>query len=195
MAFIVEDGTGLPDANSYIDVDYFKAYHKERGRTITMAAGEIMACLIRASDYIDKRFGPRFRGFKQSTSQSKEWPRLDAEDDSGYALTGIPLNLKKGTAEYGWRAHLVGVLAPDVPPGVPGQALDGSTTTSSTVVGPLESTRQKVGPIEEELKASSSTKSFNAASGDWFIPEYPEADMLLSQLLESRTSRRLARAD
>lgn len=31
MAFIPEDGSGLPDSNSYVDLEYIAAYHAERG--------------------------------------------------------------------------------------------------------------------------------------------------------------------
>lgn len=67
MAFIVETGAGTPGANSYVPIAFVTSYLTDRGRetegswsTSTTAAQQSAA--IAATDYIEKRWGPVFRG-------------------------------------------------------------------------------------------------------------------------------------
>lgn len=68
MTIIVEDGSGIYEANSYAGLSYAQAYLFRRGRSAewdaaTTAAKE--AALVAATDYIDKRFGLSFIGTKE----------------------------------------------------------------------------------------------------------------------------------
>ena len=121
MAFTVEDGTGLNNANAFISVDFFSDYHEDRGNEslVTLAEDEtvIQACIIKATDYISKRFGRRFRGQRQSSQQALPFPRLGFFDDDNFdfpeATDGIPLALAQATAEYAARVAIYHELAPD----------------------------------------------------------------------------------
>ena len=64
MAFLVETGTGTLGANAYISESYADAHHADRGTTdwTNFTTPEKEQAIIRASDYIDKRFGRRFVG-------------------------------------------------------------------------------------------------------------------------------------
>lgn len=53
MTIIVEDGTGVEDANSYIDVDELREYAEARG--IEFDADRAETSIIKAMDYIETR--------------------------------------------------------------------------------------------------------------------------------------------
>jgi hypothetical protein len=109
--FTPEDGTGLADANSYIDVATADAYFLDRANTVwaALTTEAKQAALIQASDYIDARFGQRFYGTKLVTDQGLELPR----DPTTAPYTGIPATFKKAVAEYAVRASQ-SPLAPDL---------------------------------------------------------------------------------
>ena len=176
MAFTVEDGTGVVGANSYITLAFADEYHEDRGQ-LTWVALSILdrqRFLVRSSDYIDKRFGRRFRGFRQTKSQGLEWPRLDAFDDDDYVLDVIPSQLEKATAEYALRAIDNLQLAPD------------NTDTG------VDATFTKIGPIEIENTIKKSGGSSIIASNS--LTDYPEADLWMSELVIPSNSRDLSRA-
>lgn len=160
MPLVVENGTGVAGANSYIAVAYADTYFADRARSgWTGDTATKEAALINATQYVDLRFGNRFAGVIQySTSpiQPLAFPRL-VDDVS----TGIPETLKRATAEYALRA-LTGELLPD----------------PVTVAGGyrLTSKKSKVGPIEKQ-------ETYAKNSGGWIRP-YPFADLLLRDLLD-----------
>lgn len=114
MALVVEDGTGLETANSYVSLVDCDTYHSDRGNTSWTgedAAKE--AALIRATQYLDMHYRSRFLGYRYSEEQALEWPRYDAEDDNGYYLDNeIPKELEQATCELALRA-LSGELLED----------------------------------------------------------------------------------
>lgn len=77
MAFIVENGTGLPNANALISAAFYRDYHTTRGRTIDGAVtdAQIQGWIVRATDYISKRFGTKFSGSRLLTTQALPFPR------------------------------------------------------------------------------------------------------------------------
>jgi len=213
MALVVEDGSGLNTANAYVSEAFVDTYHDDRNNTAwtDYTPPEKQAAIIRATDYIDKRFGRRFRGYRRTKEQALEWPRLDAEDDDGFLLSSVdavPRNLEKAAAEYALRAALCGVLAPDPISSVPKQSQESGSTTrpDAGVTGEISMKREQVGPIEEETRYDTRIKntSGNLGAGaksvqsgnvsDFNIPEYPEADMWIEELLVSGLGITLARA-
>lgn len=174
MAFTPEDGTGLALANSYVTEAFADAYFVDRGNATWAAAssGDKQTALVRATDYIDKRFGIRFKGVKESSDQGLEWPRAGAVDNDGYVFDDVPRNLEKATCEYGLRA-LSATLAPD-----------------NSNAG-VKITRKKVGPIETENELT--TPSSGSVVAPSSIPEYPEADLWIQELLKAGTERRVVR--
>jgi len=214
MAFLVETGTGTPLANAYVSVAFVDTHHTDRGNTAwdDFDTTEKQSAIIRASEYIDKRFGRRFRGLRKTKEQGLEWPRLDAFDDDGYLLSGVddlPRQLEKAASEYAVRAAICGTLAPDAPLPVPKQDLTDSTGTrpDQGETGQLTRTREKVGPLEEEkwFETNSQILAKNLGAGatgvksslvnDFLIPEYPEADLWLEELLRASMNIRLVRGD
>lgn len=205
MPFVPETGVGLSNANAYVDVAFADAHHLDRGNAGWTGSATVKEqAIVRATDYVDKRFGRKFRGFRQGKAQALEWPRIDAFDDDDFLFSDvdvIPRQLKKAVAEYALRALLLKPLAPD--PALPFQDRDtigtGSTQSSGSGAGAIVASRQKVGPIETETKNSESTSSsIHTSKGSsqvegWMIPAYPEADLLIEELLRSSQSRRLVR--
>ena len=210
MAFVVEDGNGLDDSNSYIDVAFADEHHLDRGNSKweDFSNAEKQSALIRASDYVDKRFGLRFVGFREKKSQAMEWPRMDAFDADGFILNDtdvVPRRLQKAIAEYALRAAICGVLAPDPLLPVPKQSLESGDDDDRTASesGAVVRKREKIGPIEEDTwfeTAASQNLSAGARSvqssliDDFVIPAYPEADLWIEELLKPAHGGILLRA-
>jgi hypothetical protein len=199
MAFTVEDGSVVVGANSYNTVVAFQTHHVDRAQ-IDLASefldAEIQAALILATDYVDKRFGRRFRGYKQTRDQELEWPRIDACDNDDYTFEDIPRQLKKAINEYALIVlRLERGLAPI--PGLSYATIDITTgETTSNISGRVTSKTEKVVPIEESTSYDDSTSSKSAPTSKMSvtvssIPEYPQADLWIEELLVSGTSRRL----
>lgn len=158
MPLIVQNDTGSEaDANAYITVTYFKAYHDERGNDYSAAADDdaIEYAIIKATDYIDQRFN--FVGRKRiGREQTTQWPRTNAFDRDRYYVTDLPHEIKEACAEYALRA-ITTVLNPD-----PERDETGSL---------IQSKSETVGPI---------TESVSFVSGSMFLmPKYPAADQKL----------------
>jgi hypothetical protein len=213
MAFTVETGTGIADANAYDSVDNIDAHHADRGTSdwTNFSTPQKEQAIVRASDYIDKRFGRRFVGVRATKGQGLEWPRLSAFDQDGFLLSdvdSIPRQLLKAVAEYALRAAVCGILAPDPPLPVPKQdPTDMCNRPDQEETGQLTRKREKVGPLEEDkwFETTSQVLGRNLAAGatgvksslvnDFLIPEYPEADLWLEELLRSSMNIMLARGD
>jgi DnaT-like ssDNA binding protein len=72
---IVEDGTGLANAESYLSVADANAYHARMGN-VAAWSGEVPAleaALRRATQYLDARY--KFPGCKLVWTQALQWPR------------------------------------------------------------------------------------------------------------------------
>ncbi len=164
MTLILEDGTGITNANAYTDADAFKLYHKDRGNSFSAGSSEIEKSIIVATDYIDRQFGGRFKGVKEFASENElEFPRLKLFNRAGVLVTEIPPKLAWATAEYALRNLTESLfLTPTI------------DETGLRRIG----FREKVGPIEEEVKyAESTTRELGKP--------YPVADRLLSEYLKT----------
>lgn len=204
MAFTVEDGSGDNEANAYITVEFFRDHHEDRGRaTDDYVDGAVQSAIVKATDYVDQRFGTRYRGERKTLDQALEWPRIDAIDNDGYELgtDRIPRKLKMGVAEY---ALIVlgltgGELLPNPAPPFATVDEDGNVTGGAS--GQAIRVREKVGPLEEEVyyaRATNTGKNVASKSdlvADLHIPEYPRADLWIQELLRNSLNRRMARGD
>jgi ATP phosphoribosyltransferase len=89
MAIIVEDGTGVTGANSYVSTTTLTTFATARSVTLTAGAETL---LIQAMDYIESQ---RYKGLKVGYTQVLQWPRYDVYIDGYYATpTDIPQQLK-----------------------------------------------------------------------------------------------------
>lgn len=204
MAFVVEDGTGLETANAYVTAAEFVAFFGDRGDVVADEDEElIQAAIIRATDYIDKRFGPVFKGEKEDDENGLEWPRLNASYKSGDVISSdvIPNLLKKATFEYAKIALSMALLPVPTPNFNPLDPATGQTTVSQG--GSVLRTREVVGPIEDEkwfstetwrLEAQRASGVYSNISSSYNLPEYPVADEWLRQLIRSGQGTSLSRA-
>ena len=210
MAIIVEDGTLVADANAYITVQFFRDWHSVRGITAASAdAGSyttalIEAAIVKATDYVDKRFGTKFVGSLRDRDQSLMWPRSDAftNQDDYIQTTTIPKELKRGVVEYALIALKLGELLPVPAPSFNEVDLDTGETTVSKG-GLIQREKQKVGPIEEETwynqeqwrlvlngRAPGPVSDMSSLVN---LPEYPVADEWLKPIVKTGMSVRLSR--
>lgn len=195
MPFTPEDGSGLTGANGYIAVTYADDHHALRGHTSwdDLQPTEKEQAIVRATDYVDKRFGRRFLGWRRTQAQALEWPRLDAYDDDDYLIQGVPAQLQKAVAEYALRAAIYNILAPDPHRTAPSQSFDGSTERGSVQGAVVKSERVRAGPVESETEYESPVESKQRGGrslqsglvNDWYMPEYPEADLWIEDLLDN----------
>lgn len=99
MALIVEDGTGLSTATSYLSVSGADAYFLGNPYAAKWADGPIDArewALIHSTRLIDSTF--RWKGSPVNTDQSLDWPRTG----TAYDETAVPEWLEYVTAELAW---------------------------------------------------------------------------------------------
>ena len=73
MALIVEDGTIVGNADSYVGEADLTAYAVKRGVTLP-TGNELTVLAIKATDYIES-LEPRFKGTRVESNQSLSWPR------------------------------------------------------------------------------------------------------------------------
>lgn len=94
MAIVVEDGSIVTGANSYVTEAELTTYATARGVTLTIDTEQL---LIRAMDYIE---GLSYKGIKLTDAQPLQWPRSGVVVDR-YAvdIDEIPDELKNGEME------------------------------------------------------------------------------------------------
>ena len=200
MAFTLEDGTGVTGANAYVSEAFVDNYATDRGYEgwgdNDTTAKE--AAIIRASEYIDKRWGARFKGTRLLSTQGLLWPRENVYDRDGneIAADAVPTQIQKACAEYAMRSAIKIVLAPDPMAANVDQTLDGSETRESTANGEVSRVREKVGDLESDITYKTTSEQIQAAGGSMrgapsslvsgsSIPEYPEADLWVKELVRS----------
>lgn len=132
---IVEDGSIVANANSYVSVADLTTYGTDRGVTISAANPEDL--LIEAMDYIEAL---DFIGLQYTEDQALSWPRSGAVKKKlwQYDVNEIPQDLIDGLCET--------ALAIDAG-NSPIQDVDRTTI------------KEKVGDIEVEYKSSSASNT------------------------------------
>lgn len=113
MAIIVEDGTGLPNAEAYISTADADTYHGNRGNAAwaALAAPAKEAALRQATDFMSTAL--RWAGSRVSATQALDWPRTGTELN-GYPVASdvVPEPVRRACAELALRAS-AGSLLPD----------------------------------------------------------------------------------
>ncbi len=103
MTQVVEDGTGLPNADSYDSVANVKLYLASTGYAQSWSAYSVprQEELIKsATRMIDGSFN--FRGCLKRLDQNLSFPRVGLQDREGREITGIPMLLKIACAELAY---------------------------------------------------------------------------------------------
>ena len=113
MAIVVEDGTGLANAEAYISVAGADAYFLARGNAAWAALDEAgkEAALRLGADYMEGAYGQRWKGCRISQTQALSWPR-DGVCVDGYELPDdeVPLQVARANAELAVRASAGSLL-------------------------------------------------------------------------------------
>lgn len=119
MAIVVEDGSIVAGANSYVTVAELQAYATARGVTID---GQAEKHLTQAMDYIENLI---FKGYKKTQDQPLQWPRMDVFID-GYLWRSdeIPNELKNGLMQCAIAIHEGNDPLQDAPRAVQRQKVD-----------------------------------------------------------------------
>jgi len=157
MALIVEDGTIVSGAESYLSVADADTYHTARGNDgWTGDATAKEAALRNATDYLTQRYRLNWYGHRFSLGQALDWPRSGIND---VGTDEVPREVRHATAEMALVALTTDLNAP----------LERG--------GQVKRERKKVGPIESE------TEYADGASGR---TRYPAVDGILAPFLMRR---------
>ena len=152
---IVEDGSKVTDANSYIDLDYLESFAGDRGFELPADDTDKETLIVKAMDYIE---GRSFQGSRTWSDQSLSWPRQHVYVD-GVAVDSdvIPENLKRAVAQ----------LVVEQYAGIPLYTSPRTSATEGFV------TRETVGPITAEYSAmygmASSSSPVTISSVELFL--------------------------
>lgn len=146
MTLIVENGTGLSTAQSYVSVADADARHVALGNSAWTGTDAVKeAALRRATQYMLQEYRTRWAGTRLLRAQALDWPRYGVTVD-GYTIetTIVPDEVANACADLALRA-LSEDLAPDLERAI---------------------VREKVGPLETEYSAySPQSKRFAAVIG------------------------------
>lgn len=139
---IVEDGTGVPDADAYVDVAFVDAYEADvAGPTAEWTAADAAAkrrAIRKATLFLDGAYS--FVGRPATADQGLEWPRVNAEPGEVLAYRAIksfPRAVRQATADLAL------------------EAIKGVDLTPRVDAGGAPK-REKVGPIEVERSVGAS---------------------------------------
>ena len=92
MALVVEDGSVVENANSYVTLAEFKAWADDRAISYNADDAVVEGQILRAMDYMERLY---FIGNKANENQPLQWPRTEALIDGYYSdATEIPKEVK-----------------------------------------------------------------------------------------------------
>lgn len=143
MAIIVEDGSAVAGAESYVDLTTADAYwlkrpHQSHSLSWSSASTEFKEGALReASAFVDSQFGAFYKGSRIGYVQGLLWPRTGALDEAGNELQNLPDALQDAVCELAVRA----IQSP--------LAIDQDRS------GEIKKIRNKVDVIEEEIEYES----------------------------------------
>ena len=130
MALIVEDGSGVENADSYLSVADADSHHADRGNAGWAGDGAAKeAALRKATDYLGQTYRLRWLGARADAGQALDWPRTGLGAIGGGV---VPDEVRRAAAELA----LVALGAELNPPLARGGRVK----------------REKVGPIESEFE-------------------------------------------
>ena len=129
---VIEDGSGMSNSESYIDVAFADAYFLKRGITEWALLTNREQLIVRAMDYIENNYS--YQGTKLVSTQALQFPRLINVE------TVYPIALKNAVCELALKSNEDDLLA----------------DTDKTTI------REKVGALEVEYDPNQDNiKSYN----------------------------------
>lgn len=160
---IVEDGTGVADANSYVTTEELITYAELRGVTLDPSspidASKVAIMAINAMDYLNL-YRRRWKGRKTDGNQRLDWPRQCVYTDDIIALPSneIPQDIKDAQCQLCIQISRGITLLP-------------SKSTDDFII------REKLGPMETQY-----SEAVRLAAGS--LPTMPAVDNLLEAYLD-----------
>jgi|LWDU01.1.fsa_nt_gi hypothetical protein len=165
---VVEDGTGLSTANTYVSLTDATEYHRLRGNDIWADADESDQCiaLIRAAQYIDERWVFQSIIFEDGDDatdpQSLQFPRYELYDRNGTDVSEtVPVEIVNAASEYALLVLGDGSATVQLSP-----------TLDATDPGNISYNREKVGSLETEVR-------YDSGRGTKVTATYPTADRIV----------------
>ncbi len=135
MTLVVEDGSIISGADSYISTADFTAYAAARSYTLIAGAETL---LIQAMDYLESL---KYKGVKSTISQPLQWPRINVYIDGYYFPSNeIPQDLIDAQCEVA-------------------MAIDAGNGPLADVA--RQTIREKVGPLDVEYAPGSAPYVIN----------------------------------
>jgi len=130
LQFIVEDGSGLATATSYIAEADAEQYFENRPNhaniaswTAALSAAK-QGALVEGTAWLDQGYVWKV-GVKGSADQALDWPRTGAYDAEGYAIAidEVPVAVERATCEVAIRILAGETFSPDKDAAVDGVKL------------------------------------------------------------------------
>lgn len=162
VTIVVEDGTGVDNANSWVTLEEARAYAGNRGVTLPADDDAAGAMLVQSGDFLNS-FRDRYKGVQTYRGLPMVWPRYGANVEGAVLPDDeIPDLLKTAQFEAVIAVNRGVILLP------------------SYAGGELPITREKVGPLETEF-----ADPFAGTTGykDWRAPSVPGVMAALKPLL------------
>lgn len=99
MTLIIEDGTEVANANSYVTLAEARAYALARGVTLSATDSIVEVLVIKSMDYLES-FDNQFKGYRKTSTQVLSWPRYEVyRNDIGTEYPTIPNELKNALCQ------------------------------------------------------------------------------------------------
>lgn len=154
MSLVIENGSIVAGANSYVTIAEAKAYASARGLALPAADADIEPLLISAMDYLESK-RTEYQGTKADPlTQALQWPRAGVYIDCvEIASDVIPKELKDAQCRLACEQFAGVAIMP-------------------TKTGPFV-TEETVGPL---------TTKYDASRGSGSIPDMTAVDALLAPL-------------
>jgi len=158
MTLIVEDGSNVANANSYVSIADARSYAELRGVTLPADDADVEVLLIKAMDYIEAQ-RDRYQGRKSYDTQALQFPRYDVYVDSLLVgSTTIPRELR-----YAQMALAIEAQSSDLMP------------------SRLPSDK---GPVTQESVEGAVSVSYANTGRLSSVPAFAKADALLTPLMK-----------
>tara|TARA_R110002020_G_scaffold41325_6_gene122001 strand:+ start:5022 stop:5570 length:549 start_codon:yes stop_codon:yes gene_type:complete len=158
MAFTVEDGTGMSNANAYVTIAEADSYIEDYARNNTTWANSNDASkkgyIKEATQSLDLIWGGRYVGVKLDVNQALSFPRFGGYDREGYQLATniVPTIIKQATAELAFKHAMIGgedATLGDTSKIIPDISDGGMVSEESVSVGSIKSTTKYEGGKRE----------------------------------------------
>ncbi len=163
-AVIVEDGTNVTDANSYLsegDATTYHGLHSESTVWSSASPDDKAKALRLATQYLDVQYACKWKGTRTNETQELAWPRTSVTDYDEFTIASnaMPQALKDATAEAALRSLGGDDLLFDL-------STAGIINSETIIIGPIE-------------------KVVGYSAGESKLETYPMIEGLLSALVQS----------